>query len=149
MVRIVVEKVRLVRESACNYDVPKLVNGPDDAFTAICAVWPEYRQEAQEVLSLICLNTKGKIVSMLELTRGGLSSAQIHPREIYKSALLANAASIILVHNHPSGDPAPSPQDIEMTRKIKEAGELLGITLNDHIIIGDDDYCSLKSRLLI
>lgn len=83
------------------------------------------------------------------VSKGNLNSSIVHPREIFKRAVLNNAASIICMHNHPSGDPTPSQNDIDITKRIDEAGELMGIPLLDHVIIGDGTYISLKEKMLI
>ena len=80
---------------------------------------------------------------------GDLSSSIVHPRELYKPAVIAGAASLILVHNHPSGDPTPSSEDVAVTKRCIQAGEILGIDLLDHIIIGERKFVSLKERGLI
>jgi len=80
------------------------------------------------------------------VSQGSLDSSPVHPREVYKSALLASAASVIFVHSHPSGDPEPSISDREITRQLKEAGELLGIEVLDHVIIGQDEYYSFADK---
>lgn len=95
----------------------------------------------------ILLDSKGKLIGFHIVSVGDLSSAIISPREVFKAAILANASSLILAHNHPSGDPTPSPDDIAVTRRIFESGELLGIDLLDHIIIGDMGcFTSLKEK---
>lgn len=109
----------------------------------------EMRYYDREHLKAVYLDTRGGVISHENISIGGLSSSVIHPREVFKPAVKKSAASLILVHNHPSGDPTPSPKDVEVSRKIAEAGELLGITLFDHVIIGDGCFCSLKSRGLL
>jgi DNA repair protein RadC len=83
------------------------------------------------------------------ITIGTLNSAQVHPRELFKSAIRHSAAAIILVHNHPSGDPTPSTEDIEVTKKLVESGKLMGIQVLDHLIIGDNHYTSMKEKGLL
>ena len=80
---------------------------------------------------------------------GSLNASIVHPREVFKNAVKKSANSIIAMHNHPSGDPAPSKEDIDITKRISKAGELLGITLLDHIIIGDHQYISFKEEKLL
>jgi len=98
----------------------------------------------KEHFRLISLNTKNHVVGIDEIFVGTLNSAIIHPREVFKKALEKNAASVILVHNHPSGDPEPSRDDIQATSRLVKAGEILGIEVLDHIIIGTNRYKSLK-----
>jgi len=101
----------------------------------------------REMMIAAFLDTKNGVIGLHIVSVGDLSSTLVHPREVFKAAILANAASLILGHNHPSGDPAPSPEDIAVTRRISEAGELLGIELLDHVIIGDvGRFSSLKEK---
>lgn len=103
----------------------------------------------QEVLKLIVLNTKNKVIKVRDIFRGTLDSSIVHPREIYSEALKCGGASIIICHNHPSGDPSPSREDINITLRIKECGRILGINLLDHIILGNKKYISLKEKGII
>jgi DNA repair protein RadC len=104
---------------------------------------------AEESMVMITLDTKNNITGLFTVSQGSLNSSIVHPREIYKRAILQNAASIIIAHNHPSGDTTPSQEDIAVTKRISEAGKLLGIELLDHIIVGDIGFCSLKERGII
>lgn len=106
-------------------------------------------ENAEEVACMFCLNTKGEVIAFHEISRGDISSSLVHPREIFKRAILNNASSIILTHNHPSGDCEPSHEDVNMTRRLIEAGELIGIPVMDHIVLGDYDYTSMKAAELI
>ena len=103
----------------------------------------------QEVLRLIMLNTKNSVLFTKDIFVGGLNSSIVHPREIFSEALRFNSASIIVCHNHPSGDPSPSDEDINITLRLKECGKLMGIELLDHIIIGGTSYVSLKEKGII
>lgn len=95
---------------------------------------------------MVCLNTKLHMTSVFEVSHGNVNSAIFSVREILQKALLANAVNIVMMHNHPSGDPTPSRQDVTMTEKLKEAGEIVGIGVLDHLIIGHGRYTSLKDR---
>ncbi|WP_240903911.1 JAB domain-containing protein [Chengkuizengella sediminis] len=90
------------------------------------------------------MNVKNKVISKKIISSGSLNSAFVHPREVFIEAIKRSAASIICFHNHPSGDPTPSPEDIEITKRLKDTGELIGINFFDHIIIGDGIFYSLK-----
>lgn len=105
----------------------------------------------REYLIVFLLNTKNKITSVEISSEGSLNSSIVHPREVFKAAVLANAASIIIAHNHPSGDTEPSEEDINITRRIYEASKILGIELLDHIIVGfnTQEYCSLHREGII
>ena len=103
----------------------------------------------QEVFKLILLNTKNIIIGTKDVFKGTLNSSIVHPREVFKEAVQRGSASIIVCHNHPSGDPTPSKEDINITIRLKECGNLMGIQLLDHIIIGDNKYTSLKEKGII
>lgn len=100
----------------------------------------------QEVLKLIVLNTKNKIIKVKDVFKGTLNTSIVHPREIYSEAIKSGGASIIICHNHPSGDPTPSKEDINITERIKQCGKIVGIELLDHIIVGDQKFLSLKEK---
>lgn len=106
----------------------------------------ELRHEEQEVVICMMSDVKGHFLGDKVLTRGTATGSLVTPREIYMEALRRHAVSLILVHNHPSGDPTPSPDDMQVTARIYQAGELLGIHLLDHIIIGDQKYCSFREE---
>ena len=103
----------------------------------------------QEVLKLIVLSTKNTVLREKDVFKGSLNSSIVHPREIYCEAIKYGGAAIIICHNHPSGDPTPSKEDINVTLRIKECGKIIGINLLDHIIIGDKKYVSLKEKGII
>ena len=92
------------------------------------------------------LDTRNRMVKLVEVYRGSLNSSLIRVSEVFKEAVRANAAAIIVVHNHPSGDPTPSPEDISVTHAIVQAGKLLDIEVLDHIVVGKNKFISLKSR---
>lgn len=101
--------------------------------------------EAVEVFGVLFLTTKQRLIGYHEISRGTIDSTIVHPRELFRSALLAHAANIVVGHNHPSGDPMPSPDDHALTRRIVHAGEILGVDVVDHIVIGHDGrYFSFK-----
>lgn len=101
--------------------------------------------QKQEHFLAILLDTRGQIIKICEISVGGLDTSLAHPREVFKEAIAASAASMILVHNHPSGDTTPSTDDIGLTKRLTDAGSLIGINVLDHIIIGDPGWASLKS----
>lgn len=103
----------------------------------------------QEVLKLIMLDTKNNIVGVKDVFKGSLNTSIVHPREIFKEALKKSSSSIIICHNHPSGDPTPSKEDINITIRLKECGKIMGIDLLDHLIIGNNKYISLKEKGII
>jgi len=101
---------------------------------------------SQENCYCFCLDIKNNVKSIELISRGSLNTSIVHPREVLKAAVLTNAASIILVHNHPSGDPDPSLDDIQITDRIKQACKIMGINILDHIIVGQNQYFSFKQK---
>lgn len=133
------------RISSCNYKGEILINSPKEAASLLM---PMMRHLKQEHLYALLLNVKNKIIARTLISKGGLSSSTVHPREVFKKAIKKSCAALIIAHNHPSGDPTPSENDIEVTKRLFAAGEVLGIDLLDHLIIGDGKYISLKAKNL-
>ncbi len=109
----------------------------------------EMRHQKQEMMKLLMLNTKTKLIGETNISKGTVNAALVSPRELFIEALECNAVSIILMHNHPSGDPTPSRNDILLTKRVKEAGDLIGIELLDHIIIGNHCYISFAEQRML
>jgi len=109
-------------------------------------VMDELRYLKKEHFVCLFLNTKNHIIARETLSVGTLNASLVHPREVFRSAIQRSSASIICAHNHPSGDPTPSPEDISLTKRLVQAGELVGIEVLDHLIIGDGKFVSLKER---
>jgi len=121
--------------------VGRSLTSPRDSAAALLAL---LQDEPTEVFAILCLSTKHRVIAYHEVSRGTLDSTLVHPREVFKAALLANAAAIIVCHNHPSGDPTPTVDDVEVTRRLAASGQVLGIELLDHIVVGDGRYYSFK-----
>lgn len=117
------------------------IQSPKDAADLIM---DELRYLQKEHFMVLFLNTKNRVVAKETLSIGSLNASIVHPREVFRSAIKRSSASIICAHNHPSGDPTPSPEDIEVTRRLSEAGKLIGIELLDHLIVADRHFVSLK-----
>lgn len=109
----------------------------------------KYRYEDREFFETLLFDTKNQLIGIQEISIGDLSRSLVSPREVYKFAVRRSAESIIFVHNHPSGNPEPSKDDVLVTKRLIDAGNILGITVLDHIIIGYDNYVSLKRENLI
>lgn len=109
----------------------------------------ELRHQKQEHMKLLMLNTKSKLIGEKNVSKGTVNASLISPRELFIAALEREAVSIILLHNHPSGDPTPSSEDILLTKRVKDAGDLIGIELLDHIIIGNNCYISFAEKKMI
>jgi len=109
----------------------------------------DMRYYKKEVFKVLLVNTKGEIIGVDDISMGSLSETVIHPREVFLPAIKRSAAAIIFVHNHPSGDPTPSSDDIQTTKRLVEAGKLIGVSVWDHIIIGDGKHVSFKEEHLM
>jgi DNA repair protein RadC len=123
-----------------------VIRSPNDAYDYLSGV---LENRTQEHFYLLCLDTKNHIIHERTVFMGSLDMNVVHPREIFSIAIRNSAASIIVAHNHPSGDPTPSREDIETTKRLRDAGNLIGIDLLDHLIIGDGRFVSLKERKVI
>ena len=107
---------------------------------------PRLRYENREHFCIILLNVKNHILSWETISIGSLDASVVHPREVFRPAIIKGAASIILVHNHPSGDPTPSKEDLEVTARMVQVGRVMNISVLDHIIIGGDNFVSMKEK---
>ncbi|NLY52015.1 MAG: DNA repair protein RadC [Firmicutes bacterium] len=123
--------------------VPASVRSPKDAADL---VMEHLRYLDREVMKLILLDTKRQVVACPTVSVGTLNASMVHPREIFKECIRRSAAALIVAHNHPSGDPTPSREDIQVTARLRRAGEILGIEVLDHIIIGDNCFVSMKEE---
>ena len=140
--RINIVSIKMVKESSFLYQTRQILS-PNDAYEMIKEQLEELDREQ---FIIACLNTKNEPTNISVVSVGSLNKAIVHPREVFKTAILSNAASIMAFHNHPSGETTPSQQDIQLTNRLYEAGELLGIKLLDHLIIGDGTFTSLKEK---
>ncbi|MCL5935094.1 MAG: DNA repair protein RadC [Firmicutes bacterium] len=134
------------RVSSMAPEVRPVIRSPQDVSILLME---EMRHLDREQFRTVLLNTKNQVLETEVVSVGSLSSSIVHPREVFKNPIKKSAAALILVHNHPSGDPTPSREDIEVTNRLAEAGKILGIEILDHIIIGDNKYSSLKEKGLI
>ena len=135
-------RVALVREGS-SHTGKKHVHAPEDVHKIIAA---EYADAVVETAMMLALDTKNKVIGVFTISTGSLNASIIHPRDVFQRAILVNAASVILVHNHPSGDPTPSPEDVKLTKKLVEAGRAMDITVLDHVICGEGNFVSLRER---
>ena len=141
--RVDIVSLKVVKESSVLYETRK-INNPYDAYKLAKNLLID---SDREKFIVACLNTKNQPVNMQVVSIGSLNSAIVHPREVFKVAMLSNASNIICFHNHPSGNIDPSVEDENITRRLKECGDILGIGLVDHIIVGDNDaYFSFKEN---
>jgi DNA repair protein RadC len=134
------------RLSATSEDVKPIIRSPDDVAKLMMA---DLRYETREHLYALVLDARNQVRHRRLISTGTLTESLVHPREVFREAIRFSAAAIVLVHNHPSGDPDPSPADIATTRRLIEGGKLLGMEVLDHVIVGDGRWCSMKQRGLL
>lgn len=116
---------------------------------AAAYLMPAFGARAVEQFGVVLLDAKHRVLRTAVLAVGGLNHTSIEPRDVFREAILGGAAAVLVFHNHPSGDPSPSPDDVELTRRLAAAGTLIGIDLVDHLVLGDVRYCSLKHTGLL
>lgn len=139
------KKAVLEKEVSVNYpEIDRSMNSPEK-IARFAKGFLRLHEETEEYLYMLCLNVKLEMTCLFELSHGNVNSSIVSIREMFQKALLANAVNIIVMHNHPSGDTKPSREDIEVTKRMVEAGRIIGIDVLDHIIIGND-YCSIKEK---
>ena len=143
--RVDIVSIKMVREGSTKYENRK-IETPFDAYVLLKSFLED---SDREKLLVVCLDTKNQPINICTVSVGTLNSSLVHPREIFKTAILSNSNQIMLAHNHPSGISAPSNEDKAMTSRIKDAGVILGIELIDHIIIGSNEYFSFKENRLM
>ena len=131
---------RLMRREARSIEV---IHGPEDA--AHFAM-PYFKQEQKEHFAILMLNTKNHVLGLQDISVGSLTASVVHPREVFETAIRHHSAAIILLHNHPSGDPTPSDEDISVTKKLVKAGDVMDVQVLDHIILGDGQFTSMKEK---
>ncbi|MFD0957971.1 RadC family protein [Paenibacillus chungangensis] len=144
--RTIVASLQFAKELSKPQLSPQIIRSPQDAYDYLK---DDFMYEQREHFIVIFLNTKNGIVGREVISIGSLSAAIVHPREVMKASIRRSAASIILAHQHPSGDPTPSPEDIQLTKRLVEAGEVCGISVLDHVIVGHHRYVSMKEQGLI
>jgi len=139
---------RLVREKEfqIGYGQREQMGGPEDLFNFLCIYYQD--KDREEFLSVM-LDTANTVIGVAQISVGSLSSSIVEAKQVFKPAIVANAGSVILAHNHPSGNPEPSKEDINITRQLVEAGDQLDLPVNDHLIIAEYDWTSLAERGVI
>lgn len=140
------KRVELEKEFSVNRpDIVPIIKSPEDA-AKVGKDFMRIHEEPEEYMYMLCMNNKNRITGVFEISHGNVNSSIVGPREVFQKALLANAVNIILLHNHPSGDPSPSSEDVKITKRLVEAGNIIGVHVLDHLIIGDNRYVSLKDK---
>jgi DNA repair protein RadC len=122
---------------------PVIIRSPQDAAEILTE---QLRYLQKEHFICLFLNTKNHVIAQETLSMGSLNASIVHPREVFRAAMKCSSAAIICAHNHPSGDPTPSPEDISLTSRLMQAGEIVGIDVLDHLVIGDSSFVSLKEK---
>jgi len=146
MYRIPIYQVKLVRDGSQKAERKKV----SQPAVAAEVLWQFLEGADREHFVVVLLDTQNQIIGIHTVTVGTLDASLVHPREIFKAAILANAAAILLAHNHPSGDPTPSAEDRSVTRLLVDAGVALGIEVLDHVVLGDSPrYCSFREAGLM
>ena len=143
-IKAAVELSKRLESSADESQKPAL-KSPEDVVNIVRG---QLKGKKKEHFLVLCLDTRNHLINCRSVSMGSLDTSVVHPREAFKEAVSSSAASVIFVHNHPSGDPEPSGEDIELTKRLANAGEILGIEVLDHIIVCDKSYLSLKARNL-
>ena len=123
-----------------------MVKSPEDV---VKIVKSQLKGKKKEHFLVLCLDTRNRLINCKPVSMGSLDTSIVHPREVFKEAVSSSAASVIFVHNHPSGDPEPSKEDVELTKRLVKAGEIIGIDVLDHIVVCDRSYLSLKAKNLL
>ena len=141
-------RLKLVKEPEGDYKTGYKISSPHRAYEAFKDML-ELHQQAEEVFAILSLDIKSNVTGVFEVSRGSISKSLVSPREVFKRAILNNACGIILGHNHPSGDITASAEDIKITEKLIEAGEIIGIKVVDHIIVSKNKYSSLREKGMI
>lgn len=142
------EKQRAVLEKEFSVNCPEIdrkMNSPEQV-VRLAKHFLRLHEQTEEYLYMICMNVKLEMIGVFELSHGNVNSSIVSVREMFQKALLANAVSIIVMHNHPSGDPTPSREDVQVTKRMVDAGNLLGVQVLDHIIVGRPGFSSLKEK---
>ena len=143
---IPVFRLSLVKDHAITYKNSSPVYTPEDVYKVL----QQYLQDTdREHFVVVFLDAHCAVIGINTVSVGTLTESLVHPREVFKGAILANAASIIVAHNHPSGEARPSEADLNVTSKLKEAGRIIGIPLEDHVIVAEENYYSLRTEGLI
>ncbi|WP_372814276.1 RadC family protein [Paenibacillus sp.] len=144
--RIEVVSLRMVREKTSLLYPNRVIRSPKDA----ADLFRQFIGDLdRETFCIMCLDTKNQPTAMHQVSTGSLNASIVHPREVFKLSILSNSSSLVCCHNHPSGQPDPSPEDVEITERLRDSGCLLGIELLDHIILGDGMFVSMKERGLM
>ena len=137
---------RLVREADIPFSGRTQVRSPEDVATILVDY---FRDKANEEFLVVLLDAANSVIGIVRASVGGLAASIVEPREVFRAAILGNAASVVLAHNHPSSNIEPSREDIRITRQLVEAGKLMGIPVHDHLILGDRTFTSLAERGLL
>lgn len=143
--RVDIVSIQMIKEKSIKY-AERRVTSPESAYSLLKDI---FNNADREMFAVLCLNTKNEPTHINICHVGTLNTSLVHPREVLKPAVLSNSSSIIIAHNHPSGDTTPSEEDRKVTERLREACAIMGIDLLDHLILGDDKYYSFKENFKI
>lgn len=141
LIKVVHQLARRLNQS--EYQTLPRIKNPDDVFKLL---QPDLQYLQKEAFVVLLLNTKHVVIHKEIVSVGSLNASIVHPREVFKLAIKKSASGLICIHNHPSGDPSPSKEDIAVTKRLKDAGDIVGISVLDHIIVGGDHYYSMREE---
>ena len=144
-IRAIMETLEVREEVAQYFQADRRYTAP----AQVAEIFSFLHDEVKEHFFTVHLDGKNRILCLDLVSIGSLNQSIVHPREVFKTSLVTSAAALLLVHNHPTGDPSPSSEDIAITRRLKEAGEIIGIKVLDHVIVGSDGYLSFVERGLL
>ncbi|OQP44139.1 DNA repair protein [Niastella yeongjuensis] len=146
LLQLAAPEVELVYKTKVRSSDRVQLRGSVDTYNFLLQTWDENKLELQEQFKVILMNCKNRVLGIYELSTGGVTGTVADPKLIFMAALKANACTVIVAHNHPSGDPHPSTTDKDLTKKITQAGKLLDITVHDHIIVTRNFYYSFADK---
>jgi len=141
-IKAALELSKRLEDDAAETQKP-VVRSPEDV---VSVVKSQLKGKKKEHFVILCLDTRNRVINCRQVSMGSLDTSIVHPREVFKEAVSSSAASVIFAHNHPSGDPEPSKEDVELTKRLVKAGEIIGIEVFDHIIVCDRSFLSLKAK---
>ncbi len=137
---------QLLEAEACLNENAPLVSSPEEAYRYMR---PRYINEYREHFDVLLMNTRNRLIRRHRVSTGSLTASVVHPREVFNPVIRESAAGVLFVHNHPSGDPSPSREDVEITHRLRQVGEVLGVRVHDHIVCGHDRFFSFSREGLL
>ena len=137
---------QLLEAEACRHEDTPLVSSPEEAYRYMR---PRYLNEYREHFDVLLMDTRNRLIRRHRVSTGSLTASVVHPREVFNPVIRESAAGVLFVHNHPSGDPSPSREDVEITHRLRQVGEVLGVRVHDHVVCGHDRFFSFSREGLL